>query len=110
MFRLELGKILQSKGLMLNTDKTEMLCTTTIQQLAANGNEKMILETTNEKGERIRLSNWIMILGVCFDSNLTFRSHLEMGENVLIPQWKKRRRALKFLGKWMSTNQRKGLA
>lgn len=49
-------------------------------------------------------------MGVCFDSNLTFRSCLETGEKALIPQLKIRMGALKFLGKWMSTKQRKKLA
>ena len=33
----ELGEILQLNGLMLNADKTELLRTTTRQQLAING-------------------------------------------------------------------------
>jgi len=43
----ELGRILQSNGLMLNADKTELLRTTTRQQLAANGGEKLVLKIKN---------------------------------------------------------------
>ena len=50
----ELGKILQSNGLMLNVDKTETLRTLTRQQLAANGEERLILQTVDKRGERIR--------------------------------------------------------
>ena len=61
-------------------------------------------------GERIRPSNCSKILGVCFDSNITFRSHLKFGENALIPKLKKRMGALKFLRKLISAKQSKKLA
>ena len=62
----QLGLILQSNGLMLNTDKMELLRTTQRQQLAANCGGKLVLKTMNKKGKNIRLQNWTKILGLCF--------------------------------------------
>ena len=75
---------------MLNADKTELLKTTTRQQLAANGGEKLVLKTKNKKGENIKPLSWTKILGMCFDTNFTFKSHFEVGENQMIPKLKKK--------------------
>ena len=45
----QLGLILQSNRLMLNTDKIELLRKMTRQQLAANGGKKLVLKTKNKK-------------------------------------------------------------
>lgn len=66
----ELGKILQSNGLILNADKTELLRTTTRQQLAANGEERLIIQTKNKRG---REPNLII-------RAQSFKSHLEIEE------------------------------
>ena len=49
----ELGNILQSNGLMLNADKTELLRTTKRQLLAANCGERLFQQTKNKKGDNI---------------------------------------------------------
>ena len=107
---VQLGMVLQSNGLMLNADKMELLRTTTSQQLVANGRERLILKTKNKKGENIRPWSWTKILGMCFDANLTFKSHFEVGEHAMIPKLKKKLGALKFLGRKMMLKQGKKMA
>ena len=92
----------------MNEDKTELLRTTT-RQLVANGGETLVLITKNKKGKNIRPSNANKILGICFDANLTIKSHFNVGEHTLIPKHSYKLGALKFLGHLMSIKQRKKL-
>ena len=101
----QLGQLLQSNRLMLNVDKIELLRTTTRQQLVTNGGEKLVLKTKTNKGKNIPWS-WTKILGMCFDLNLSFKSHFEVGRNALIPKHKKKLGTLKFLSRKMTIQQR----
>ena len=62
----ELGKILQLYGLMPNADKTEMLHTTTRQQLAADGNERLVLQKqtreVKELNQAVGVKSWVCAL------------------------------------------------
>ena len=48
-----IGEFLKNNRLKLNLEKTELLRTTSRQQLAGNGPESMKLQTLNKKGEHI---------------------------------------------------------
>ena len=54
----------------LNLDKTQLLQTTTRQQLAGNGRETLQLETKNDKGENITPIGHAKLLGMNFNLNI----------------------------------------
>ena len=101
---------LKENNLKLNKDKTNLIRTTTRQQLAKNGSEKVKLTTLDSKGKPIVPKNNVKLLGLNISSNLTWTHHLETGKEAVFSKCKKRLGALKFVGKNASVKTKKLLA
>ena len=99
---------LRFNKLKLNLGKTQILRTTTRQQLAGNGRETLELETRNDKGEKITPNSHAKLLGVTFNSNLLWTNHLLTGKDALIPKLKQSLGALRFSSSHASIKVKKG--
>ena len=64
----------------MNLSKTELLRSTTRQQIDANGPETFELHSLNEKGEQIKPNKSAKILGVVFSVTVKWANHLEFGK------------------------------
>ena len=105
-----LKQFLGANQLKLNIDKTQLLRTTTRQQLAANGEEKIKLSSLDTNGKPIAPNSTAKLLGVTFSSNLTWASHLEKGGEAVITRCKKKLGALKFVASYCTMSFKKRLA
>ena len=100
---------LKENNLKLNVDKTQLLRTTSRQQLAKNGNEKVILTATDKEDNRIVPKNSVKILGVVFSNNLTWANHLYTGKESIVNKCKQKLAALKFTASKCSVKMKKRL-
>ena len=72
---LEIEKFLGNNNLKMNVSKTELLRSTTRQQLAWNKTETLKLNSLDENGKQIIPNKRAKILGVVFSDNLTWANH-----------------------------------
>ena len=101
---------LKENNLKLNKSKTNLIRTTTSQQLTKNRCEKIKLSTLDSKNKPIVPKNAVKLLGLVISSNLTWSQHLEIGKEAIFTQCKKRLGALKFVCKNASLHTKKRLA
>ena len=103
-------KFLKENNLKLNKDKTNLIRTTTRQQLAKNGPENIKLSTLDSDGKNIVPSLQVKLLGLTISSNLTWSKHLEIGKEAVFTKCKQRLGALKFACYKASIHTKKRLA
>ena len=101
---------LSINNLKINIDKTQLLRTTSRQQLAHNRGERVLLSTLDSKGNRIKPSSTSKILGLTFTSNLTWLPHLDKGADSILNKCKQKLAALKFVASNCSLHEKKLLA
>ena len=101
---------LSINNLKINIDKTQLLRTTSRQQLAHNRGENVLLSTLDSKGNKIRPSVTSKILGLTFTSNLTWLPHLDKGADSILKKCKQKLAALKFVASHCSLSEKKLLA
>ena len=92
---LEIEKFLRNNNLKMNHSKTELLRSTTRQQLAWNKQETFKLQSLDGKGEQIKPNKRAKILGVVFSDNINWANHLEIGKGAIIQNCKRKLGALK---------------
>ena len=75
---------LSTNILKININKTQLLRTTSRQQLAHNKGENIKLSALGSKGKNIVPSETSKILGLTFSSNLTWPNYLEKGTDSIL--------------------------
>ena len=105
---VEIEKFLKNNNLKMNLSKTELLRSTTRQQLTWNRNETFKLQSLDEKGEQIVPNKKAKILGVVFSDNINWANHLEFGKGAILPNCKKKLRALKHTSNKANFKDKKG--
>ena len=93
----------------MNLSKTELLRSTTRQQLAWNKNETFKLQSLDEKGEQIVPNKRAKILGVVFSDNINWANHLEISKGAIIPNCKRKLGALKHTSNRANFKDKKDL-
>ena len=106
----KMSEFLAANFLKLNIDKTQILRTTSRQQLAENKGEKIKLNALDGNGKNIVPSNTAKILGLTFSNNLTWAAHLERGKEAVLTKTRKKLGALKNVAKNCSQHFKKRLA
>merc|ERR1712105_329572 len=107
---LEIEKFLGNNNLKMNVSKTELLRSTTRQQITRNKAETFKLQSLDENGLQIVPNKKAKILGVVFSDNLTWANHLETGKSAIIPNCKRKLGALKHTSNRASFKDKKRLA
>ena len=107
---VSISDFLAANNLKMNIDKTELIRVASRQQHSGNRGERILLEATNNMGERISPSNNAKILGILFMKTMVWRDYLEVGKDAVILRLKKKLGALKFTCKYASVKAREKLA
>ena len=94
----------------INKSKTNLIRTTTRQQLAKNGPEGICLSTLDSDGKNIIPKQHVKLLGLSISSNLTWSKHLEIGKEAVLTKCKQRLGALKFACQTATLHTKKRLA
>ena len=79
------------------------------QQLAWNGEEKIVLEAVDANGVNIKPSTSAKILGLQVTNNMTWTNHLEKGREAILVNCRKKLGALKFAARNQNKSDRKRL-
>merc|ERR1712030_152294 len=104
---VEIEKFLGNNNLKMIVSKTELLRTTTRQQITWNKAETLKLQSLDENGLQIVPNKKAKILGVVFSDNLTWANHLETGKSAIIPNCKRKLGALKHTSNRASFKDKK---